>query len=145
MKQRSDIHDLLLRSLDAPLTPAEQDRLASALAESAALREERAALLRMRELMQGQTFRFQPFFAGRVMHRLEQELAPVRNRIQRNWYLAFGSVAVPAIALLIFFLVSAWNESGRVDVDTLTGVAEISQVEIMTHYFSEGASYQGAP
>ena len=66
--------ELLYRSLDAPLTEAEQKELERALAESAELRAEKEALTAMRSaLSQAAPEGFGPFFPEHVMARIRAE------------------------------------------------------------------------
>lgn len=67
-------HDLLYRSLDGTLTPAEQAQLDLDLQESAVLRAERDELIQMRGLMENQTTpAFKIGFSHRIMQRLAAE------------------------------------------------------------------------
>ncbi|MCU0356456.1 MAG: hypothetical protein MUE95_02645 [Cyclobacteriaceae bacterium] len=64
---------LLLRSLDATVSPAEQQQLARAMQEEVVLRRHHDQYLRIRNAIQRtEPDTFGPFFAERIMHMISQ-------------------------------------------------------------------------
>ena len=131
-------HKLLLRSLDHPLSPEEKRELDEALAESEALCKERDQLLEMRSSLQEHPYQFEPFFAGKVMHRIEQLEKVVRN----SWILAFRQVALPGIALLVLLCMFTWWKDGSLSWEIFTGVSAFEQEELLTEYFTASLDYE---
>ena len=131
-------HKLLIRSLDHPLSPEEQEVLDKALAESEALRQERDQLLKMRSSLQEYPYQFKPFFAGKVMHRIEQ----LENVVRSSWILAFRQVALPGIALLLLLCMFAWWKDGSLTWEIFTGVSSFEQEELLTEYFTASLDYE---
>lgn len=69
--------ELLYRSFDGQLTPAEEQRLEEALRHSQSLREEKEKIAAMRQAISGSAAQsFQPFFAEKVMQRIQAERKP---------------------------------------------------------------------
>jgi anti-sigma factor RsiW len=99
--------ELLYRSLDTPLSKAEQKELKRALADSTELQAELAALLRMREsLAESAPKAFGPFFPERVMARIRAEAASPEAVWQsvRSLFRWVAAAAVPVAAALVI-----WN------------------------------------
>lgn len=81
--------DLLYRSLDAKLAPGDEARLASALEKNADLREETKQALALRQQVSSAAAEsFQPFFAGRVMARIQA-------RENKSWANSFFGALTP--------------------------------------------------
>lgn len=72
MTLKQDILELLHRSFDCSLDEKEQEKLAEALMNSQALREEKRQIEMQRQAVSasGSDLSFKPFFAERVMNRL---------------------------------------------------------------------------
>jgi len=118
---REEMYDLLIRSLDEPLTEAETQQLEQALSESDELRKAKEELLRMRSILGHSTYQFNPFFVGRVMHRLPKAQEPLTV----PWGKAFQQIALPGLALLIFLCVFVWVQEGSLSWEVLTGIQTV--------------------
>ena len=129
-----ELLDLLYRSLEEKLEPAEQRRLDEALAESRALREERARVLAIREsLAAGAAQTFKPFFVRRVMNRLAEEVGEKRGAetfLESLSYVfrrvAFAG-ALAVIALAVFNIIS----SDTVSATAALGVPDMTIEEVI--------------
>ncbi|MEM7656919.1 MAG: hypothetical protein AAF399_12375 [Bacteroidota bacterium] len=131
------LYPLLLRSLDAPLSSEEQQRLDQALAEDAELAKLRTQLLEMREWVSEPGFQFAPFFAAKVLHKLSPEAIQESGWWQDLVY-AFQRVSVPAMALmLILFAMLAFAEQS-LSLDAITGLSDLSMDDFWTEsYYNE--------
>jgi len=113
------LYNLLLRSFDAPLTENEQRRFEDALETSAEFRAMREEVVRLRSdlhTVHGSSFR--PFFAERVMNRLNSSPQP----ISEYFFASFRSVAIGSAILVI--ILSAYNISreNSFTVDSALGI-----------------------
>lgn len=104
---KESIHDLLLRSFDSDLSAKEQKQLDEALTQSEVLRLEKEQMTILRQTIgQGGTAKFKPFFAERVMHRIQAEEAP---SLSEDFFSSLNSLFRPvafATILLIVAMVS---------------------------------------
>lgn len=102
-----EINRLLNESFDRELTAAEDQKLRSALNDSAALRQEKRQLEAIRNIVGAHKPAFAPGFASRVISQLRKDeaMAPLTET-----YLAFKRIALPlagaAAVLLLFTLFS---------------------------------------
>ncbi|MFH1312492.1 MAG: hypothetical protein ABIJ00_04625 [Candidatus Eisenbacteria bacterium] len=126
--------NLLYRSLDEDLDPAEQHRLDEALARSEALREERVRILAIRRsLAVSAAESFKPFFAERVMSRLTANAGENRGAetfLESLSYVfrraAFAG-ALAVVALAIFNIVS----SNTISATAALGVPKVTIEEVI--------------
>ena len=133
MKQ-DRINDLLVRSLDGSLTKEEEGELSEALRHSADLRKEREAFLAIREQLANQEFAFKPFFSSKVLQQLAREQA--RGFEVLLWNRAFRRILVPGLAIVLLLLLGTWLSEGSLSLDSITGINQISETDILTDYFS---------
>ena len=108
--------ELLYRSFDDELTVQEADELAEALNRSEELRAERERIAEMRRALGSVNEDFGPFFAERVMNRLEAR--PAENGLEnlfQSLLLSFRRVAlagaIVAVGLLSYNLISTGDLS----------------------------------
>ena len=136
MDSRMDerMHELLIKSLDWELAPAEQSELESALAASPELRRERDELLSIRELIgAGSARRFGPFFAERVMNTIRsarREQAVGMPFFELLQYM-FRRVAIVAAMVVAILLVYNLNQGGSVSIASAFGAKETSIEEVL--------------
>lgn len=127
-----DIHKLLLRSLDEALGPDEDLLLKEALDSSPELRKEREELIEMRKMLGEQSFRFGPFFAGKVLNKLE----PRERETLESWFtqmgFAFQRVGLPAVALVVLLLLTTFFVEQSLSLDVITGTSELTVDDFMT-------------
>lgn len=120
------LYDLLLASFDRVLSDEEHKTLNEGLATSKELREEKEWLQRMRVLITEQSYEFAPFFAGRVMHKIEALSQKHIERGLSQWLLQmFPKVAVSGIAIIVLLIASSYFMEGSFSLDTLLGVSEV--------------------
>jgi anti-sigma factor RsiW len=126
------ILELLHRSFDGELGPAERKELESALARSAELRRERDELLAVRGAVKSSAAdSFSPFFAERVIRavREEREGEAEGARFFESLLGTFRRVALVAAAIAAFLLVYNMNQGGSVSVAAAFGAEESTSVE----------------
>lgn len=121
---KETIHALLLRSFDSKLAAEEQARLDRALKESESLRLDQEQLKVMRSaIRQGASRSFRPFFAERVMRRIESSVQ-ARERLDpffESLMAVFKPVMIAAGILIVIML--SYN-AVRHDGALVAGVAE---------------------
>lgn len=122
------LYNLLLASFDRALSDEEQVALNRGLETSAELREEQAKLQKIRNLVSEQTAtKFEPFFAGRVLHKIEALENKQKERGIANWLTRmFPKVAVSGIAVIVLLVASTYFMEGSFSLDTLLGIAEVA-------------------
>lgn len=103
------------------LSKAESARLDAALADSEALRRERAELLRTRELLFQVRPPADPGFAGRVMQKLEEQSGETALIVR-----LFPRVAAACIAVLLALGLFIYFEAGGFSTDILVGLEDLS-------------------
>jgi hypothetical protein len=103
------IVNLLYRSLDAALSPAEQEQLDEAVKKSEELKKEKKRLVAVREKIELQKEQsFKPFFTARVMQKINETAVIDYNDIfYRSLFRMFKPVMVAAILLII--AISGYN------------------------------------
>ena len=126
------LHNLLLKSLDAELSPEESLKLESALAESEELRTLKEEYLQQKALISNQEFRLRPFLATRVMAGLEK-LQETKEWIPGLSF-AFKRLALPVFALILLVLTTAIVVEQQITVDTFLGVSVLSIDELMNDF-----------
>jgi len=98
------ILELLYRSFDEPLHPAEQQQLDRALTESASLRAEKERIAQMRALISDSVPRaFQPFFAEKVIRKIREHRQMTESFVE-SLIAVFRPVAIAVTIFLIVLL-----------------------------------------
>jgi anti-sigma factor RsiW len=122
--------DLLYRSLDEELAPAERRRLDEALQQSESLREERSRSLAVRKsLSAGAAEAFKPFFVERVMNRLSREGRP--ETFLESLSYVFRRVVFAGAAAVIALAVFNIASSDTVSATAALGLPEITIDDVM--------------
>ena len=120
MKQ--DLHQLLIRSLDETLTPQEQQRLDDALSASTKLRQEKAQLLQMRNLVAALRVKRDTNFAERVMARISRkEDASLLNGIVS----LFPKLAAACLLVFMLSLLGIYTYQGSLSGEVIIGVENL--------------------
>jgi len=132
---KKELYDLLLRSFDEELSAHDRQRLDRALEQSAQLREEQLAIKEMRTVLHQQHFAFQPFFVGKVMTQIET-LAQADPFAPYHWTNAFRRVAIPGLVVLIAMLMFTWFSEGSINLETMMGISDIYQADIIAQYYT---------
>ena len=111
--------ELLYRSFDDSLTPEEQRQLIDALSNSKALRDEKNRIVTMRKAVSGSAARsFKPFFAERVMQRIEniRQKQTKKDPFFESLLAVFRPVAMGAAILMIILLTYNMIKSDRLSL-----------------------------
>lgn len=116
--------ELLLYSLDNELTKAEQEQLDTALANSAALRAERDALLEMRNALANFSVDEDATFTDDLMQRIqiEKRNVPIQSNIRK----LFPRVAAACILLVLLSVVAIYMTEGNLSIEAIVGVQDLS-------------------
>ncbi len=128
-----ELYQLLLQSLDQSLTLAEQKRLDEGLHTAENLRQEKVELERIRQELGDVKYHFDPFFAGKVMNRIEQMEKGTQSR-GNGWIVAFRQVALPGLAVLILLLIVTWLSEGSISLEAMTGISDLYQEDVLAQY-----------
>ena len=119
---------LLYRSFEEPLSSEEGKMLEEGLKDSFELREEKEDIIRIRGMLQAEKVAsFKPFFADRVMNKLE---AVLKNKEEDSFFeslfLLFRPVAIAATALIIIAAVYNIASTGQVSLEGAMGIPEVT-------------------
>lgn len=121
--------ELLYRSFDDVLTPEEQKQLEKVLASSKDLREEKKRVVSMRNAVSGSGVQsFKPFFAERVMRRIQQ-LKPTEKSPDlffESLMAVFRPIAVGAAVVVIILLSYNMIKSDRLSLAGAFAEPEVS-------------------
>ena len=120
---------LLQRSYDEELSPAEQEKLEKALVKDSELREEKKKLDAIRRVLSDEEHTFGADFAENVITRIEME----EKAEQENLFMyAFNRIALPGLAAAVILLLFSVFSNGTLSFDTIIGVDSLQ-----TEYLSE--------
>ncbi len=132
-----EAYELLIRSLDQQLSQEEQHRLDAALRDSVELQQEKERLVKMREALGNLEYQFAPFFAGKVMHKIQQ-LERGEPRTMNSWGKAFQQIAIPSLAVLLLLIVVTWLTEGSISLEAMTGISQLYQEDVLAQYDTFG-------
>ncbi len=125
----NNLYNLLLRSFEEPLAESEQHQLENALTSSEELRSAKEEIVALRRRLQGvKRGTFKPFFAERVMERLNNpELSMAEYFVS-----VFRDVAIGAAVLVI--ICSAYNitRENSVTIDSALGIHHQTLEQVLT-------------
>ncbi len=120
------LQNLLNESFDRELTAREQEELRLALENDVSLRKEEQRLRKLRSLFKDSQASFGPFFAHKVMHRLE-------TQSEKAYNLAFMRIAMPGLIAAIILLLITFIWGNGFSLDALMGV-ETLQPEYLADF-----------
>ncbi|MEO1450597.1 MAG: hypothetical protein AAFV07_13795, partial [Bacteroidota bacterium] len=106
--------------------------LKAALEASSELRDARDQLMKIRATMGQQDFRFNPFFATRVMARIEQLKAPAESLVE-SLEAAFLRVSLPAFAMVLALLAFIFFSETSLSVEALTGTESVEFSDVFDY------------
>jgi hypothetical protein len=115
--------DLLIYSMDHPLTPEEQKTLDEALSLSDALKKEQEQLLAMRNLLLQNTPPASPIFVENVIAKLARPQQPKLTTIIVDLY---PQIAAACVLFIAVALSAIYVSEGSLTYDALVGVNELS-------------------
>ena len=120
---------LLQRSYNEELSPAEKEKLEKALSNDSELGEEKKKLDIIRKVLSEEKFTFGAYFAENVMTRIETE----EKAEQGNSFLyAFNRIALPGLAAAIILLLFTVFSNGSLSLESIMGIESMQ-----TEYLSE--------
>lgn len=114
---------LLIKSLDFELSADEQAQLETGLSASDELRQEKAQLLAMRQLIGSIEPNPNPTFAQNVIAKIQ---AKRKAGFSASVIQLLPRVAAACIVLLLISLFSIYLSEGTLSVDAIVGVQELS-------------------
>jgi hypothetical protein len=116
----NEIMNLLIRSFDEDLEPADKVLLDKSLAESKELREEKEKLKEMRGLLYSTSYSFGSGFKEKVMEEVQQEKEPVvlHPDFNRALHNGFKKIWITGVAAIVLLLLSVYLTEGSFDVFT---------------------------
>lgn len=120
---------LLKRSFDEELEPAEKALLEKAVGSSPELQKEKKHLEALRNLLRDQEYAFTDSFAEKVMTRIK-----VNEKFETDnaFLFAFTRIALPGLAAAIILLLFTILNNGTLSFESIMGVESLQ-----TEYFSE--------
>lgn len=130
---------LLVRSLDEKLSETEEKILSDALKDSEELRLEKQRLLELRrDISAAAVDGFEPFFAEKVMNRIEsvKKSNTAVNHIDRLFYFVFRKFAIIGATAVLLFVVYNFIQTGQISLSALFGIPEITYEEIIEPVFA---------
>lgn len=131
--KNKDLYHLLNQSLYSTISDSDEQVLAKALESNPELKAEKVKRIRLHSLISTQNYRFKPFFASRVMSRIDLAQEPVGLLAGINY--AFMRISLPTmLAVFVWFLIF-WGAEGNMSVDGLLGVSGLSYDELVTDFF----------
>lgn len=122
------LQDLLYRSFDSNLNPEEKKRLEEALSRSVELREEKEIITSLRiNIDRGKTTSFEPFFADRVMEKIQTSKQVDENeQFFESLFVVFRPIAIAAAILIIIITGYNINMTGQFSIEGALGVQEVT-------------------
>lgn len=135
-KNKKDfLRDLLYRSLDRKLSSKDLSRLGKGLEESSDLRKERDQLLKLRQsVSEGGRSNFRPYFAERVMTRIES--LPKMNGLESFYYslrLAFKRMVLVGAVILLALLLYNFRMGDSLSSDEVFFASDLTVQEILDY------------
>lgn len=124
------LHELLLKSLDSPLSPNEELLLKKGLEDYEELQNLKQTYLKQRELISSQEFRFKPFLATRVIAQIEKQKQELGEWIPGLSF-AFQRLALPVFAIVLIMLITTIATEQQISIDTILGVSDLSIDDLM--------------
>lgn len=136
---KESTYNLLLKSLDEPLTNVEQLQLEKALANSIELQKQKESLLKMRTMLSNQqiAYHFKPSFEGQVMAKIHAEKTPPKKANQTDidfitaLVLSFQRLAVPSFALICVLLFYVYLTADTLSLQAVIGISDMSPEDLM--------------
>jgi hypothetical protein len=125
------MYNLLIRSLDEPISEEEQTKLNKALNKDEELQRRKNDLEEMRKRLGSYAPVFKAGFASRVMQRLEKERIVLD--LNQNIYFLFKRVALTGAAAIILLLLGIYITMGTLNLDVILGVESLSEESLVTY------------
>lgn len=121
---------LLYKSFDADLSEKEKSLLENALNTSELLREEKLKIEKMRKTVSDSVEKsFSPFFAERVMQKIEEPKSNLNDTIDEYFnslVLSFRRVALAGSVVVLVLLINNFITGGGISLDTALSLQQVS-------------------
>ena len=126
------IKELLYRSFDTDLNPEEEEQLGLALRQSEELRIEKDRIAALRaNIASGKSQSFEPFFAERVMGKLnDMGIKKEDEFFFEGLFAFFRPVAIAATILIIMVIGYNISSSGQISLEGALAVPEVTLDEV---------------
>jgi len=132
-KMKNKALDLLIRSLDNPLSAAEQKLLDQQLESSEALRRGKAQLLKMRAELAQLKADAQPGFAEQLIRQLNAEEAQSDNPpLQAVIMRLFPKVAAACVIVVVLTVLATFFTEGSLSLEAFIGIQDLSPEDAYT-------------
>ncbi len=142
MKEQEMKRELLYASFDRDLSPEEKKLLEEYLKDPA-LKAEEEELREMRGLLGETSWHFDEGFSSRVMQRLSEEKEQTKVVEMENtgqFFSLFRKIAVASIAVIAVLLISIYMTSGSLSKETVLGVDNYSEDNLVSYLLYEDFS-----
>lgn len=126
---KKDMLELLIQSLDVPLSAHEQQQLETALQQSAALRAEQARLIKLRTTLRDSQPEASPVFVDNLIAKLAKPKQPTLTAVMLSMYpqIAAACLIFMAVALSVIYA-----SEGSLHLDAVVGLGDLSVSEAQT-------------
>lgn len=71
-------------------------------------------------------FSFQPFFAGRLMMKIQDLKNQTENSLEQALNYVFGRISLAGLAVIVFFLANIFINQETFSLDALMGISDVS-------------------
>ncbi len=142
MKEQEMKRELLYASFDRDLSPEEKKLLEEYLKDPD-LKAEEEQLREMRGLLRETSWHFDEGFSSRVMQRLREEKEQTKVVEMENtgqFFSLFRKIAVASIAVIAVLLISIYMTSGSLNKETVLGVDNYSEDNLVSYLLYEDFS-----
>ncbi len=126
---KKDMLELLIQSLDFPLSAHEQQQLETALQQSTALRAEQARLIKLRTALRDSQPEASPVFVDNLIAKLAKPKQPTLTAVMLSMYpqIAAACLIFMAVALSVIYA-----SEGSLHLDAVVGLGDLSVSEAQT-------------
>lgn len=125
--------ELLIYSLDNELSPQEKKQLDQYLTDSAALRQEKALLLQIREGLSGLQAEPDNHFADQIVRQLSTSKDPVQHPgLQVLIMNLFPKVAAACVIVLVAAVLTTFFVEGNLSLEAFIGVQDLSPEDALS-------------
>lgn len=125
-----DIQELMLRSLDFPLTPEESKKLEEGLLQFPELVVERDELMNIREALSGLKLEASPSFQKQVMAQLPSAKEVTLTIAISRWLPRVAAACLVAIALAAL---SVYLTEGSLTTEAIMGIQDLAPEDAYTY------------
>lgn len=126
---KKDMLELLIQSLDVPLSAHEQQQLETALQQSAALRAEQARLIKLRTALRDSQPEASPVFVDNLIAKLAKPKQPTLTAVMLSMY---PQIAAACLIFMAVALSLIYASEGSLHLDAVVGLGDLSVSEAQT-------------